>query len=577
MNRCRAHAAVIWVCMLWLMGCEGKTPEAPPPAPAPPPDAIATWRGGQLGLADIESRLAGQNTPACQVMRQSQGTLDEVVECYREVAETIAIERLVLAEIDDLETAIDQLLVEEPELERNTLLGLYFEALGRTITIEEQQLEAYFGSHPGEFRQPSRITLLSLFRRHEDPAFPENTIKLLKELRDRIETGESFSDIAEQYSHSETRLKGGWIGLIEEGDLPPNLEKAAFALDDGELSDPIRVKGGAVLLQVRDSDPGFDIPYNEAKASIEGRLRAERMEEIVTQKLAELPQPEGAMILGRDELMAAVDGSGPVLKLGSVDLDAEEFKSMAGLHPLDRVSDQEQEFQDALFELYQRRVRRARLHHLILESDNPEDQKIRVEASEALEAAAPTLLVDRHLNREMEESSSISQEDLKSYFYDHRAIFQSKLRFRLRLWRCPYGPNPPQQMARLEGLYRALSSNEIELEQAVEQLGGELEDLGWRSLDELPSNVPWKLPELLARVHSGEFTSPFRQDDAFFLAAVEEREEPRLLSFDEAADAVRREYLGRHGQEIYRQIVQERLRAQAFEFHETTCRHLLAG
>ena len=88
----------------------------------------------------------------------------------------------------------------------------------------------------------------NLFRRHRNTEKPEDTTAFLLEIKARVEAGETFQSLARQFSDSETRLRDGLVGRVSEGDLPARLEEIAFDLDTGQVSQPIPVRGGAVLL-----------------------------------------------------------------------------------------------------------------------------------------------------------------------------------------------------------------------------------------------------------------------------------------------------------------------------------------
>ena len=73
----------------------------------------------------------------------------------------------------------------------------------------------------------------------------EEQIKDVPDLKERVRQGEPFRILARKYSHSETRLFEGRLGMIGRGRLPRPLEDVVFALPKGGVSDPVLVSGGA--------------------------------------------------------------------------------------------------------------------------------------------------------------------------------------------------------------------------------------------------------------------------------------------------------------------------------------------
>ncbi|TVQ90043.1 MAG: hypothetical protein EA397_13885 [Deltaproteobacteria bacterium] len=71
----------------------------------------------------------------------------------------------------------------------------------------------------------------------------------IRALRHRHIQGESFDSLARAHSeHQATRSEGGQLGLIGRGQLVPDLERAIFELEPGQVSQPVRTPWGWHLL-----------------------------------------------------------------------------------------------------------------------------------------------------------------------------------------------------------------------------------------------------------------------------------------------------------------------------------------
>ncbi|MBC7186212.1 MAG: peptidylprolyl isomerase, partial [Calditrichaeota bacterium] len=95
------------------------------------------------------------------------------------------------------------------------------------------------------------------------------------ELRDRIAKGESFFDVARNYSQDHmSSTKGGDLGFIRwgEGNYDDAFFEAAFALKQGELSTPIRTSRGYHILRVEDKQISGLGEYEQAKDRIKQQL-----------------------------------------------------------------------------------------------------------------------------------------------------------------------------------------------------------------------------------------------------------------------------------------------------------------
>lgn len=72
---------------------------------------------------------------------------------------------------------------------------------------------------------------------------------LAKEILERLQKGESFSKMAEQYSIDGSRRRGGDLGFFGRGMMVKEFEKAAFALNKGQLSPIIKTQFGYHLIK----------------------------------------------------------------------------------------------------------------------------------------------------------------------------------------------------------------------------------------------------------------------------------------------------------------------------------------
>jgi peptidyl-prolyl cis-trans isomerase SurA len=77
----------------------------------------------------------------------------------------------------------------------------------------------------------------------------ETKIKMIEE---EAVKGAPFPDLAKKYSEDPSASIGGDLGFFEKGFLDPAFEKAAFALNVGEISSPVRSSYGFHLIKLEE-------------------------------------------------------------------------------------------------------------------------------------------------------------------------------------------------------------------------------------------------------------------------------------------------------------------------------------
>jgi peptidyl-prolyl cis-trans isomerase SurA len=108
----------------------------------------------------------------------------------------------------------------------------------------------------------------------------------LLQLKERIDNGVKFDELARLHSEDASASKGGDLGWINPGDTVPDFEKAMNALQPGEVSAPIQSPFGWHLIQVlerRDQDVTQERQKLMARQAIRERKAEEAFQDWVRQ------------------------------------------------------------------------------------------------------------------------------------------------------------------------------------------------------------------------------------------------------------------------------------------------------
>ncbi|MDZ7763008.1 MAG: peptidylprolyl isomerase [Melioribacteraceae bacterium] len=76
-----------------------------------------------------------------------------------------------------------------------------------------------------------------------------------EQLYQLLQTGASFESLAAQvFTDSTLRKNGGYVGEFTWGDMDPAFEEAAYSLEIGEISEPVKTRTGYSIIKVEDKE-----------------------------------------------------------------------------------------------------------------------------------------------------------------------------------------------------------------------------------------------------------------------------------------------------------------------------------
>ena len=106
-------------------------------------------------------------------------------------------------------------------------------------------------------------------------------------IKERLDNGEKFEDLARQYSDDGSAKSGGDLGWVNPGDTLPEFEKTMNALAPGEISNIIKTQFGLHILQVIDRR-NQDMSKEAARIKARQEIRARKSDEAFQDWVREL-------------------------------------------------------------------------------------------------------------------------------------------------------------------------------------------------------------------------------------------------------------------------------------------------
>jgi peptidyl-prolyl cis-trans isomerase SurA len=161
----------------------------------------------------------------------------------------------------------------EKEMERMIVAAMRSHNVKTNSIISPIKVEDYYRKHHEEFTTKEEIKLrLIMISGQKDTASAPAQKALAEEVLGRLAGGAEFDRTAQVYSEDSTRDNGGDWGWIERNTLAAPLEKFAFNMPVGRISNIIEYAGNYYILKVEDKRGGTTRSLAEARSDIEKKL-----------------------------------------------------------------------------------------------------------------------------------------------------------------------------------------------------------------------------------------------------------------------------------------------------------------
>ena len=165
--------------------------------------------------------------------------------------------------------------------------------LASKINIPQSELEATYNQHLDSFKVPERVQISQIFFKSVAKTDAE-LAEIRKKAADvdaQAKKGAKFDELAKKYSEDpNTKDKGGDTGWIGRGQAMPELEKAAFSLNKGDVSDVINTQIGIYIIKVTDKEQAHTKTLAEVMPILQQAImkqKASEMAEGLSQKVAD--------------------------------------------------------------------------------------------------------------------------------------------------------------------------------------------------------------------------------------------------------------------------------------------------
>lgn len=162
-----------------------------------------------------------------------------------------------------------------PDRVRVAYIEVSPESFMERAQVAEEEIRAYYEENLERYKDKKQVKARHILFRLEQDASQEEEDEVREralEVLQKAGEGEDFAELARTYSEGPTSDKGGELGYFSEGDMVKPFEEAAFAMQPGDISEPIRTPFGFHIIKVEDvKDPRIK-PLDEVQGEIREAL-----------------------------------------------------------------------------------------------------------------------------------------------------------------------------------------------------------------------------------------------------------------------------------------------------------------
>jgi peptidyl-prolyl cis-trans isomerase C len=178
-------------------------------------------------------------------------------------------------------------------IERMTAAKVYLDRIReRTSKVADAEVEQFYRDNPERLTLPPQVRVRHILLVWKPMGTQDDRAAIHAQMAPilaRARAGEDFAALAREYSEdSATRDSGGDTGYFYPGTMVRAFEDTAFALQPGEISDPLSTAFGVHILKLEGRKPPRMLPLEQVREQLRDYLREEKMQAAVAAKIDQL-------------------------------------------------------------------------------------------------------------------------------------------------------------------------------------------------------------------------------------------------------------------------------------------------
>jgi len=269
--------------------------------------AFALALGGQLAYAGPVAKVNGADITDAELTFAEAEVGAEIAGLPAESRRRVLLEYLIEAHLFADEANKDQLTSGKDFENRlayyklRAMRDAFYEKKVRG-GVSDAQAKAAYDEQIGKLKPEPEVHARHILVKTEEEA---------KDLVKQLKAGADFNELAKKSSDSSNAHSGGDLGYFSRGQMVKSFEDAAFALEPGQVSDPVKSEFGWHVIKVEDKRnrpvPTFDEVKDQIMASLVQTQLKDTVQKLRSSASIDILDPELKKAMDEDAQAAAVD------------------------------------------------------------------------------------------------------------------------------------------------------------------------------------------------------------------------------------------------------------------------------
>jgi parvulin-like peptidyl-prolyl isomerase len=167
--------------------------------------------------------------------------------------------------------------------------------------VRDSEVEQFYEENEDRLTLPEQVRVRHILLTWKPMGTQDDRAAIREQMEpilERARAGEDFAALAREFSEdSATKGNGGDTGFFYRGTMVPAFEQAAFALQPGDVSDPVDTVFGVHIIKLEERQEARLLPLDEVREQLRDHVREEKMEAAVGAKVDELRAAADVQVL----------------------------------------------------------------------------------------------------------------------------------------------------------------------------------------------------------------------------------------------------------------------------------------